>query len=144
MIRRTRAAILLMSMVMLGAACMPGADGSVGPTIAVVPIVLRAAPANLGCDSIFPPYRSATIRIDPFQTEQIWAEADTGERLEVFWSVGFVGGSFAEPVVTDPAGKVVARDGERIVLPEGDWPRLGGYFVCPGTMALYVLLRDPE
>lgn len=144
MTRRTRAAVLLLSTVLIGAGCSLGPGLGPEPSAAVIPIVLRAAPPNLGCDSILPPYRSATIRIDPSQPEQVWAEADTGERLDVFWSVGFVGGSSAEPAVADPTGKVVARDGERVVLPEADWPRLGGYFVCPGTTALYVLLRDPE
>lgn len=138
------AALTLVAVALLGGGCSLAASGTAEPSAAVDPIVLRAAPPNLGCDSILPLYRSATIRIDRSQEEQVWAEADTGERLDVFWSVGFVGGSSAEPVVSDPAGKVVARDGERIILPEADWPRLQGYFVCPGTTALYVLLRDPE
>lgn len=133
-----------MSMVMLGAACTPGGAGTAGPSVAIIPIVLREAPQNLGCDSIPPPYRSATIRIDAAAAEQVWAEADTGARLEVLWSRGFIGGSSAEPAVADPAGRIVARDGERLVLPKAAWPRLGGYFVCPSTTALYVLLRDLE
>lgn len=138
------AALALVAVAMLGAGCSPHSSVTAEPSVAVIPIVLRDAPPNLGCDSILPPYRSATIRIDAAAAEQVWAEADTCARLEVFWSRGFVGGTSVEPVVADPAGKVVARDGEQIVLPEADWPRLGGYFVCPGTTALYVLQRDPE
>ena len=138
------ATLVLLAVAMLGAACTPGAGATTGPSVAVVPVVLREAPPNLGCDSILPPYRSAAIRIDATMAEQIWADADTGARLAVYWSRGFVGGTSLEPVVVDPEGRIVARDGERIVLPEADWPRLHGYFVCPGTTALYVLLRDPE
>jgi hypothetical protein len=45
--------------------------------------------------------------------------------------------------VRDPAGQVIAADGEALPIPEGAWPRLHGYFVCPSADALYVLLQDP-
>lgn len=107
-------------------------------------ITLRAAPDNLGCDAIAPTYRSVTFVIDVTAPDQVVARADTGETLTTFWSAGFVGGSSADPVVRDPAGSVVARDGDVLAMPEGAWPRLAGYFVCPSTNALYVLLQDPE
>jgi hypothetical protein len=33
---------------------------------------------------------------------------------------------------------VVARDGDVLAIPEGAWPSLGGYFVCPSPNALYI------
>lgn len=125
-------------------ACGPAPAGSTAPPSAVVStILLREAPANLGCDAMGVPYRSATIRIDASAAEQVWAETDTGTRLDMFWARGFAGGPGSEPVVVDPEGQVVARDGEQIAIPDGAWPRLHGYFVCPSSTAIYVLLQDP-
>lgn len=87
---------------------------------------------------------SATIHIDPSANDQVTALTDTNARLKTFWAQGFVGGTSAGPVVGDPDGQVVARDGDRINLPEAAWPRLHGYFVCPSEDAIYVLLRDPS
>lgn len=89
------------------------------------------------------PYKAATIRIDPTAVDPVWGETDTGARLDVFWAKGFVAGTSADPTIVDPTRQVVARDGEKIVVPEGAWPRLHGHFVCPGPSALYVLLQDP-
>ena len=41
------------------------------------------------------------------------------------------------------AGQIVAADGDVLTIPEGEWPRHKGYFVCPSADALYVLLADP-
>jgi hypothetical protein len=38
----------------------------------------------------------------------------------------------------------VAKDGDELDVPEGAFPRLKGYFVCPSQDALYVLLQDPS
>lgn len=35
-----------------------------------------------------------------------------------------------------------AADGEVLEMPQGAFPRLKGYFVCPSTDAVYVLLQD--
>lgn len=123
--KRALIALALVAVAMLSGACAPGTGATTEPSAAVVPIVFGAAPPNLGCDSIFPPYRSATIRIDPSQQEQIWAEADTGERLEVFWSVGFVGGSSATPVVADPAGMHRTWPAGRSPIAEAAFERSG-------------------
>jgi len=104
---------------------------------------LNVAPPNLGCDAMGVPYRSATIRFTPAAQEQVSAMTDTGVLLKTFWSAGFVGGLLDDPSVLDPEGRVVARDGEVVVIPEGAWPRLNGYFVCPSQDALYILLTDP-
>ena len=108
-----------------------------------VPIVLRPAPPDLGCDAIAPPYRTVTFRIDASAAEQVAAITDTGAQLSTFWSAGFRGGSSVDPVVRDPAGAVVVVDGDKLTIPDRAWPRLAGYFVCPSNNALYVLLRDP-
>jgi len=107
-------------------------------------IQLNVAPANLGCDAMGVPYRSATIRLDPTAADQVTALTDDGAPLKTFWSEGFVGGSVDDPSVLDPDGVVIARDGEIVVIPDGQWPRLHGYFVCPSPDALYVLLTDPS
>jgi hypothetical protein len=106
--------------------------------------VLRVAPANLGCDALVPPYGSVTFKIEVTAPEQVVALADNGASLSTSWSAGFVGGSSDDLVVRDPAGSVVVRDGEVLIIPDRAWPRLAGYFVCPSSTALYVLLVDPQ
>jgi hypothetical protein len=106
-------------------------------------IQLNVAPANLGCDAMGVPYRSLTISVDPAATDQVTALSDDNAPLKTFWSAGFVGGPLDDPAVLDPDGNVVARDGEVVVIPDGQWPRLHGYFVCPSPDAIYVLLTDP-
>jgi hypothetical protein len=108
-----------------------------------VAIELRPAPANLGCDAMLPEYRSVSIRIDALADDQVWAVTDRGASLLTYWSAGFRGGTSLDPAVADAAGVIVARDGDVIVIPDGAWPRLGGYFVCPASSAIYVLLEDP-
>lgn len=114
------------------------------PAVSPIPITLRVAPADLGCDAIAAPYRSITFRIDATAPEQVVALTNTGASLSTFWSAGFVGGSSADPVVRDPSGSVVARDGEVLPIPEAARPRLAGYFICPSSNALYVLFVDPQ
>ena len=106
-------------------------------------IQLNQAPADLGCDTIGVDYREVTFQIDPAETEQVGALADTGMVLRTFWSAGFTGGPAGQNVVLDSAGAVVATDGEVLAIPEGAFPRLHGYFVCPSTDALYILAEDP-
>ena len=125
------------------AAATPTAAASEVPT-AVPEIRLRRAPANLGCDTIRVPYRSVTFHIVPAAGEQVWAITNLGTQLTTFWSAGFVGDASAAPVIRDADGQVVATDGEVLAIPERDWPRLHGHFVCPGESRLYVLLEDPQ
>ena len=128
-------------------AALVAACGSATPTTAPAspgaPIQLRQAPADLGCDAIGVPYRQVMFRIDPSAVEHVSAITNTGAALRTFWSAGFRGGSADEKVVRDPSGAIVAADGEVLGIPQGAWPRLHGYFVCPSRDALYVLIQDP-
>lgn len=133
-----------------GAGCAAGSTTTSADPPAVA-IRLRIAPASDGCDTIGFPYRSIVIRIDAAAADQVWAITDGGARLNILWQAGFVGGTSANPVVFDPTGAVVARDGEKIEIPERDLPRLHGYFVCPwpaaiegGADGIYVLVRNPS
>lgn len=107
-------------------------------------IVLRQAPANLGCDAIGIDYKSLTFDIDPEATEQVSAEADTGVTLQTYWSAGFQPGTDAERTVRDPGGLVVVADGDVLQVPAAGFPRLAGYFVCLAPDKLFVLLEDPS
>ena len=129
------------------AACSGASTSSAVPSMAVpsgAALVLQSAPPNLGCDTMGVPYRSVTFEIDPAAADPVTAVTDQGTTLRTFWSAGFVGGPAADPVVRDPGGQVVARDGDVLDIPEGASPRLKGYFVCPSGDALYVLLEDPS
>lgn len=115
----------------------PTPVGSAGGELA-----LRRTPANLGCDAIGVTYRSLTFHIDPDAAEPVSAVTNLGAGLLVYWSPGFVGDASLR-VVRDAAGAVVAADGDVLPIPDGQWPRLHGYFVCPSPTAIYVLERDP-
>lgn len=143
--------------VMLVAALFLAACGSNQPAATTAPSIapsaapsgsgsgsmaLRQAPPDLGCDTIGIPYRNVTFQIDPAAEEPVTAQTDTGKSLQTFWSAGFQG-SAEERVVKDPSGQVVVSDGETLAIPEGAFPRIHGYFVCPSENALYVLLEDP-
>ena len=128
-------------------AALVAACGSPTPTTAPAspdaPIQLRQAPADLGCDAMGVPYREVMFRIDPAALEHVSAVTDTGAILRTFWSAGFRGGPAADKAVVGPAGEVVAGDGDVLAIPQGAWPRLHGYFVCPSPDALYILAADP-
>ena len=129
----------------LVAACgLPGATTS--PESPAVPtgaaIQLRQAPPNLGCDTVGVDYRQVTFEIDPAAADPVTALTDTGKVLRTFWSADFRG-SAADKTVLDPTGAVVAADGEVLAIPEGAFPRLHGYFVCPSSDTLYILIADP-
>jgi hypothetical protein len=108
---------------------------------------LRQAPADLGCDAMPVDYRKVTFHVDPGAADPVTAATDTGATLKTYWSPGFtltsVQDAASAPVVQDPNGQVVAHEGEELAIPEATLPRLHGYFVCPSTDAVYVLLQDP-
>ena len=111
------------------------------------PFGLRRAPADLACDAIGVTYARVRILIDGNAPEPVTAETDDGRTLRTFWSQGFSLGlaptAVADWVIVDPNGAKVAGVGEVLDIPDGAWPRLHGYFVCPSPDALYVLLKDP-
>jgi hypothetical protein len=76
------------------------------------------------------------FRIDPLAEEHVVAIAEDGRTYLVGWAPGVEAGTITDPVVRDPNGVVVARDGDVIVE-----PLLHGYPVCATGSALYVLLR---
>jgi hypothetical protein len=126
------------------ASASASATASASASASASAIALRLAPADLGCDAMQAAYQGVTFRIDPTAAEQVTAVTNLGGRLLTYWAAGFRGGTAADPVVWDPAGNVVARDGEQLAIPVGAWPRLHGHFVCPSTDALYVLDKDPS
>jgi hypothetical protein len=128
---------VLLATSLLGLAACASAPGSPEPS--VVPIILREAP-DIGCDAVPSPWKFFVIRIDALAEDQVWAVNDQAGRMNTFWEKGFTGGTSAVPVVVDPEGQVVARDGERIDVPQRDWPDLHGHFVCPGLNEIYILL----
>jgi hypothetical protein len=75
------------------------------------------------------------FKIDPLAAEQVVALAQDGRPYQVWWAPGFVAGDVADPVVRDPNGVVVARDGE---LVEG--PLLHGYTICATGDSIIILL----
>ena len=114
------------------------------PAASGAAIQLQPAPANLGCDTIGVDYREVTFQIDPSAAEQVTALANTGLVLHTFWAAGFTGGTADDKVVFDPTGAVVVTDGDMLAIPQGAFPRLQGYFVCPSPDALYILAADPQ
>jgi hypothetical protein len=141
-IRHVRWVALALLVAACGSATATPQPGSVAPSGAT--IQLNQAPGDLGCDTIGVDYREVTFHIDPRAKEQVSALADTGISLRTFWSAGFQGGSATDKVVLDPAGAAVVTDGEVLAIPEGAFPRLHGYFVCPSPDALYILTPDPS
>ena len=129
----------------LGACAFTACGGPAAPSrSAAAGLQLRVAPADLGCDAMGVPYHSVTFKVDPAAADPVTAVTDQGASLRTFWSAGFEGGPAPDPVVRDPAGQVGAADGDVLAIPEGAWPRLKGYFVCPSADAVYVLLADPS
>lgn len=117
---------------------VPTPGGS--PSAPTGDVELRRAPAGMACDAIGVPYRSVTFRLDPAATEPVVAVTDGGAILRTFWSEGFAA---RDGRIVDAAGVVVIADGDTLAIPAAAWPRLGGYFVCPGPDALHVLIEDP-
>jgi hypothetical protein len=112
------------------------------PAEAAPPIVLRRTPANLGCDLINPPYRSFMIHIDPLADEQVLAISERGHRLLTHWPPGFAAEMLPEPAVRDASGAMVARQDEFVDIPDGERPRLHGYWVCPSARGIAVVVGD--
>jgi hypothetical protein len=97
-------------------------------------LAIRTAPDPNACPAAGLPV-PMRFRIDPRAQEQVIAIAFDGRLYLVWWAPGFQAGDVTDPVVRDPNGMVVARDGE---LLEG--PLLHGYNVCATADSIYVLL----
>lgn len=138
--RRGTTAILLTTLLAAGCAG-PAATPAPSPTLSEEPaIVLRTLPGGVtGCDAIGVDYRSVTFRIDPWAADQVTAVADTGTVLRTKWAPGFRPGAAGTRTILDPAGAIVARDGEEMANPADRWPDLHGWRVCPGPEQLSVL-----
>lgn len=80
-----------------------------------------------------------TFRINPIAMEQVTAVDPVGRRWQVLWAPGFQGGPAGDPVVRDPAGQIVLRDGEGLTIPATGQPTLHGHPVCAGR-EIYVFL----
>ena len=108
-----------------------------------VPIRLRLFDGN-SCNLAGFPQR-LTFRIDPLAAEQVTAVDQSAAVYEVWWPEGFRGGTSDEPVVRDPLGRVVVRNGQELPIPERGFPNLQGYSVCSGGgetyPAIWVQLR---
>lgn len=128
------------------ASCGGPAPSSMTPSTALdspapVSITLRSVPPNFACDAVPVDYRSVTFAIDPAGAEAVAAVTDGGRPLSTYWADGFTGGDDTHRVVYDPEGQVVVSDGDRLAIPNGAWPSLQQYFVCPTQDALYVLIE---
>ena len=129
-----------------GAPASAEIGSSAAPPTPVVPlpsaIVLRQAPADLGCDTIGwegEPYRTLTFRVDPAAVEPVWAESDTGAVLTTYWASGFQAGQPSERVVRTPSGEVFVTDGEVVEGPQGANLYIHDYLVCLRPDKLYVV-----
>ena len=142
-----------MAAALLVAACGsagPTLQPSVGPPLASTPAQtgavfgLNPAPENMGCDTIGVGYREVVFKVDQAAADPVTALADTGTVLRTFWAAGFMAGPAEAKVVLDHFGGVIVTDGDKLAIPEGAFPRLQGYFVCPSPDALYILAADPQ
>jgi hypothetical protein len=106
----------------------PSAPPSSSPAFA-----LRYEPANSPC--LASAAHDVTFKIDPDAPEPVVAVEDNGRVLPVWWPRGFIAGTSDNPVVMDPAGAVVLRNGDRLLK---DLPKLHGYDVCFGGGSIYV------
>ena len=119
-------------------ACAPSPSSAPAATPTAT-LRLSFAPGDSGCALVGLP-SEVTFRIDPTALDQVVAIAPSGRAYHIFWSQGFQGGTLDDPVVRDPNGRVVARDGEVVVNPAQG---IHGYTVCSGSDSLYVLLAGP-
>ncbi len=119
------------------------ADPSVIPSVAPGAIRLDRLPDDFGCDAIGVPYRQVTFRVRVGAEREVTVVTETGAVLPTAWSHAFSAGDAADPVVRDGAGQAVATDGDVLVIPDAGWPRLHGYFVCPGESDISILAEDP-
>ena len=85
---------------------------------------------------------SFMIRLDATGRTLASAVAEDGRDYQMWWEPGFVGGPPRDPVVRDPAGTIVAFNGE-LVVPARSGRGLHGHALCATGDAMYVLLAVP-
>ena len=100
-------------------ACSPAASPSLS---AGVPSAVASAAGivldrteSVGCDTIGIDYKSATIKIDAASDPDVWAETETGKKLAVKWTAGFLpvdAGAPADPWTEGRRGRP-RRNGDR-------------------------------
>jgi len=141
---------IFLGAVLLGCGSSASTSPSVVPASSAIPpvgstggIVLDRTPP-IGCDAIGVDYTSATIRIDAASDPDVWAETEAAKKLAVKWTDGFTATDGSPPTIVGPKGEEVARDGTKIDVPSGAYPRLAGYFVCLAPDALSILETDPQ
>jgi hypothetical protein len=102
---------------------------------------LQYAPASAPCRLVAA--EPITFRLQPEAPAPVVAVTDRGEALEVLWSPGFVADTLSgDPVVRDPSGRVVARDGDRVTVAQMGAPEILGFRACFGR-GVYALLPTP-
>jgi hypothetical protein len=144
-LRGSLGAVALVSVVAVAASCASAPASSATPSAgasAETSILLQRMADNTGCDAIGVDYRKITIRIDPSAEIHVWAETDKGTQLAIRWADGFTAEG-TPPVIRGPKGEEVARDGTVLEIPGDAYPRLAGYFVCPGTNSILVYAETP-
>jgi hypothetical protein len=129
---RIRSGLLAIACIGLVGCASPSPSPS--PTGASIQLRFTADEACPGAAAQLP----LTFRIDPTADEDVVAVTANGTRYHVWWSEGFRGGTATDPVVRDPNGQVVARDGEVL-----RGYTLHGHSVCATGDSIYVLLAGP-
>jgi hypothetical protein len=126
-------ALATIALAIISAGCgQPSVSNPASPGVSPARLTIRTTPDPEACPgaALPTPFR---FKIDPLAEGQVLA---IGQRpYRVWWAPGFVGGDVTDPVVRDPNGAVVARDGE---LVEG--PLLHGYTICATGDSIIILL----
>ncbi len=125
-----------------GSPPVPVATSPAGESPSPAAFALTPIRSDLGCDTIPAPYESFVFHIDLTATETVWAVADTGVRLRTEWGSSFRGLIGPPATVVDGGGLSLA-DGTIVRTPNGDWPVLGGHFVCPSAEMISVFDQAP-
>ena len=126
--RRVPTAVLLVALIMALAGC--DFSSAVATPSTAVPIRILLFDGGFCPTARFP--ARLTFRIDSAAAEQVTAIDETATSHRAWWPEGFRGGTADDPVVRDPRGLIVARDGEVLAIPVDGFPNLHGYSVCNG------------
>jgi hypothetical protein len=107
--------------------CGDTTPSATSPPSQAARLVLLYEPLGAGC--LMAAAEDLTFRIDSEALESVVAVNDRGIARHVLWPRGFIAGTTDNPVVMDPAGLVILRDGDRLLR---ESPKLHGYDVCFG------------